>query len=157
MPFTVQMSKASNEEVLWEGQSTSQTITFNCFNVIFPKYLRITYMYGNITNTKDIYLYGITETWNRLPYNQIYINNLNSSQDVFEPVIWSTSTGSPPTLQVGIVNFNLSITETQTSRTCTIVITMSTYGGNCLQLASNSPVTAGTVPSYGMRRISLVY
>jgi hypothetical protein len=159
MPFTVQMSKASNEEVLWESgvPSTSQTVTFKYFNVILPKYLRITYMYGNITNTKDIFLYGTTGTLSGRPWNQIYINDMGSSQDVFEPVIWSTSTESPPTLQVGVVNFNLSITKIQATRTCTIVITMSTYGGNCLQLASKSPITAGPVPSRGMRRISLVY
>ena len=159
MPFTVQMNKASNEEVLWEAPplSTSQTITFKYANVILPKYLRITYTYGSLVNTKDIFLYGLTGTVSGVPYNTLYINGNASSQDVFEPVIWSTSNTSPPTLLVGIVNFKLSITTNSAARTYTVAINMSTYGGNCLQLASNSPVTTGGVSSRGMLRISLVY
>ena len=160
MPFIVQMNKASNEDVLWESAapSESQTITFKYANVIPPKYLRITYMYGSIQNTKDIFLYGTTGTTSGIPWNWSSFYITRSSQDIFEPVIWSYGESSPPTLLVGIVNFKLSITNNSTAGTYTIAINMSTHGGNCLQLASNSPVTTGGVSgSSGMLRISLVY
>ena len=161
MPFTVQMNKASNEEVLWEGQlSTSQTITLVNGNIIPPKYLRITYAYGSIVNTKDIYLTATDLSTTQFPYNLlgIYTVGEKNPYNILEPVIWSTSNTSPPTLLVGIVNFSLSITNNYNERKCTIAINMSTYGGNCLQLASNSPVTTGGVPgSLGMLRICVVY